>query len=447
MIPVYFLIIVFFIWYAKKDFKKSLILFAAVYSLFNPGMAIRFQPPAITINLVLTFFFVVAYYIKYRKTFKDSERSFFQKSFLWMIVSTIVSAIVAILNGDTSALTQGARVILSEYVFIFVFWNTCTTKQDLQFFTKCILTVFCVVFAYGIFEYITNSNPILDIIRVNIPDAYSDDKLYISDLENINRDGRARYQSLFYITILYGISSILFAFYVITIYRNQKDFILKKRFLLLLVLLSFYACYVSNSKTPIIAVPILFMPFLLKKTYLFLLWILLPIILVHPEMFNNVIGNVVKLEAFDVNNNDFSDGSNIAMRLRQLNISFTAFLNAPIWGNGLKYSSYLASTAKGAELLGAESCWFKLLIEQGAFGLIAFVYNIHTFVKNGFEISKSDGRSLGFFALGFFVIVSITDIGYSLFYVLFIAMYKILRFNNANLICYDYTFTCSNFNK
>lgn len=430
MILVYFFIILFFIWYAKKNFAKSLILFAAVYHLFNSGMAIRYQPPAITVNLVLILFFVIIYYFKYRQKYQSFEEPFFKRPFIWMIISIIVSIGVALLDGNISALTMGIRMILSEYVFILIFWNVCKTRQDLYFFTKCILIVFCIVFSYGIFEYMTNSNPILEIIYAHIPSEYADDKLYISDLGDINRGGRARFQSLFYITILYGVCSILFAFYIITVFKMQKEFILKKKYLLLLLILSLFACYLCNSKTPVIAIPIIFLPYLLKNKFSIFTLIVL-IIFINPDFFNSFLGNIIDLDSLNVNN-DVSDGSSAAMRIRQLNIAINAFMNAPVCGNGLKYSSYLSSTVAGAELLGAESCWFKLLIEQGTFGLIAFVYIICVFLKKGYEISKYEGKILLFFALGFFVIVSITDIGYSLFYVLFIAMYKILKNKNAN---------------
>ena len=54
----------------------------------------------------------------------------------------------------------------------------------------------------------------MDLIKDMIPEEYADDKLYVSDLENL-RDGRFRAQSLFFITILYGISSLLFMFFIL----------------------------------------------------------------------------------------------------------------------------------------------------------------------------------------------------------------------------------------
>ena len=409
-------------------------------------MAIRFQPPAITVNLVLVIFFAVMYYLKYRYKFLLSCEPFFKKAFLWMLISLITSIGVALLNGDTSAFTMGIRIIFSQYIFVFVFWHVCNTRKDLIYFSKCILGVFTIVFAYGLFEYMTDSNPFLDMIRANIPDAYADDKLYISDLEYKLRGGRARLQSLFYITILYGINSILFVFYIITVFKKQKDFKIKKFYLWIMVLLGLFACYLSNSKTPIVAIPLFAFPYFFKNKYSLLVWISLAVFILDPEIFNQIIGQVIDLESLDINNDDVSSGSTFAMRLRQLDVSFNAFLKSPFFGNGLKYSGYLASTIAGADLLGAESCWFKLLIEQGLLGISAYIYIMYTFIKEGAKISKNDKCSLSFFALAFFVIVSITDIGYELFYILFIALYKIYSFNNSN-INYDKTVSYSNITK
>ena len=433
MTIVYILIVLFFILYARKDFSKSLILFAAIHNLFNSGMAIRFQPPAITIDLLLNVFFVFMYYTKYKNIVKSSKEPFFKQSFVWMIISLMISTIVAVLGGNTSAITMGIRTILSQYVFIFIFWHVCNTEKQLLYFSKCIIVAFTIVLVYGLFEYITNSNPILNIIHANIPDAYADDKLYISDLEYTLRGGRARLQSLFYITILYGISSVLFVFYVITVFRKQKDFEINKQYMYFLVACGLFACYLSNSKTPIIAIPIIFLPYIFKRKYSIFILIILAYFIFNPNLFNSLLSNVVNINAFDVNNDDPNAGSTVAMRLIQLEISFNAFMQSPIWGNGLRYSGYLASTSAGAELLGAESCWFKLLIEQGVLGILAFVNIIYTFVKKGVEISKNDRCTLGFFGLGFYLIVSITDIGFELFYVLFIALYKIYGINKSKM--------------
>lgn len=88
-----------------------------------------------------------------------------------------------------------------------------------------------------------------------IPEEYADDKLYVSDLENL-RDGRFRAQSLFFITILYGISS-LFMFFILNIRKYKHLFKIKKTGIYFLVIFSLFACYASNSKTPLVALPFL----------------------------------------------------------------------------------------------------------------------------------------------------------------------------------------------
>lgn len=432
MIALYILIIVFFIWYSNKDFSRSVLLFAAVHILFNAGMAIRFQPPAITIDLVLNMYFIFMYYTKYKFMYNTNDNAFFKKPFIWMLVSLIISIVIAILDGNISALTMGIRILLSQYIFIFVFWHVCNSKENLHYFSKCIIWVFAIVFVYGLFEFFTNTNPFLDLIRSHIPNAYAENKIYLSDLHDLQRGGRARLQSLFYITIMYGICSVLFVFYLFSAYKNQKELTISKYTVILLSILGIFACYLSNSKTPIVVLPCFFFPYLFKNKYSIIAWIIIFILLIQPDLFNNLIEKLIDVDSLDINNEDASTGSTAAMRLRQFEISKQAFLNAPIFGNGLRYSSYLATTIEGHDLLGAESCWFKLLIEQGLFGIIAFIYIIANFIVSGFKISKGDAKSLAFFALGFFIIVSITDIGYELFYVLYIALYRMYSLNINN---------------
>lgn len=426
MILLYLAVIAFFVWYSTRSFEKSFFLFVVVRLFFNPGMALRYQPPALTVDFLLCAYFCVMFFINRKRYRIFSDSCFFEKSFFLMIISYAVSTAVAVLDGNMSAISWSIRIVLCNYLIYIIFWRVCTSDFLSLCVVKTIETAFIFVLLYGVFEAVAGINPVLNFINSSIPQEYSADKMYLSDLSNLSRGGRARYQSLFYITILYGIAMMLFAFYiplVKNIYTHKN-----KLFYPLLFAGCLIASFLSNSKTPIVAFPIFLIPYLKKRAYA------IPIILGCVIVFflsysdQSFISNFIDMNTFDTKNYNSRDGSNMQMRLNQLEISWTAFCESPIVGNGIKYASYLAKTSRGFGLLGAESCWFKLLIEQGAVGIFAYLTVIFSFLKMSLHMNRNIRYPLFFYACGFFVMASITDIAYDVFFLLYITVVKVHYF-------------------
>lgn len=431
MIVLYFAIIILFVVWGLKDFKKSFITYAAVSFLFNAGMAIRYAPPSISVNLVLNLFFTVLYFFGEKKKTKSFTSFPLKNSFLLMAFSVGISALTTWVNGSFSGVTFAIGNILGIYLFIYIFWNVCDGYKDIKYFILCLIVVFIVVYGYGVFEYVTRSNPILDTMKNMIPAEYADSKLYVSDLEDL-RDGRFRAQSLFYITILYGICSLLFMFFILYLRKYKYLFQFKKISILLLVMFSLFACYASNSKTPLVALPIFVMPLVIKNRFLFSLLVILAFVFLYdPTMLLSPLANIINLEAFDVNNTDTSDGSNAYMRLMQLEASIEYWMKAPVLGNGLRSSALFSE--KDIRLLGCESVWFRTMIEFGALGIIAYIKLIIDCLRTSVKYDKT--YYIFFYSLAFYLICSITDINYTLYFMCFCIMLKLCMLkNNHGLI-------------
>lgn len=428
MIAVWFAIILIFIVWGFKDYKKSFLTYAAVSLLINAGMAIRYAPPSIGVSLVLNLFFVLLYHYKKRYVYKSAFHFPLKKAFLWMSASLCVSAIVTWSNGSISGITSAINNIFGIYLFIYVFWNVCESKQDIKYFISCLVVVFAVSYIYGIYEYSTHSNPILDSIKAMIPDEYSEGKLAMSDVENL-RDGRFRAQSLFYISILYGINSVLFMFFVLFVNKYKQYLNFGKMCLALIVCFSLFACYTSNSKTPLVAIPLFVLPYVLKNKIAFMLFAVLSIIIIiSPEYILSLLGDIINLEAFDVKNEDMSGGSNIYMRMLQLEASVEYWMKAPLFGNGLRSGAMFSE--RDARLFGCESVWFRTMIERGALGLVAYIIMIINCLKVSLKYDKK--YFLFMYTVAFYVICSITDINYTMYFMCFCVMVKSSIKNSIN---------------
>lgn len=416
----FLLFVLVIIGYSFKNFKRAFFIFISISILLNPGIAIKYSPPAITVSLALTLFFIVMFYFK-KEQFKSQDKCFFGRAFALMIASYTISMFIAYFDGNKSALTYTINLLASRFIIFYVLWRLLETSEDIRFLHKWLGFIFTAALAYGVYEFTTNSNPVLEYIESVIPEEFSANKLYLSDLENTNRGGRARYQSLFYITIEYGMACLMYAFFLLQT-KTVKSWVNRKKIITIaLFVLCFFALWACNSKTPLVALPIFILPYFVKSfrnlviaSTAFLVLSSLPID--YLALLNNVI-DVSSLTG----GSDEATGSTLDMRLIQLGVSLDAFRQAPIFGMGIRYASILAEI--NPDLLGAESCWFKLLIEQGAFGIIAFSYIIISFVREGLRIDE-DRFTISFYAIAFFVMCSITDIAYDVFFILFILMVK-----------------------
>lgn len=425
MITLYFAIIIIFIVWGLKDYKKSFITYAAVSLLLNAGIAIRYAPPSISVNLVLNLFFVILYFTVEKKKYKSFSAFPLKNAFLLLAFSIGISAVITWVNGSFSGITSAINNILGIYLFVYVFWNICDGYKDIKYFVSCLIVVFILVYVYGIFEYITRSNPVLDIIKDMIPEEYADDKLYVSDLENL-RDGRFRAQSLFFITILYGVCSLLFLFFVLNIRKYKHLFRFNKIGIYLLVIFSLFACYASNSKTPLVALPLFIMPLFIRNKLLFSLLVIIAfVLLLDPTILVSPLKNVIDIKAFDVNNSDMSEGSNAYMRLLQLEASFEYWMKSPILGNGLRSGAMFSE--RDFRLFGCESVWFRTMIESGALGLIAYAKLIIDSLKTSVKFDKT--YYMFFYSLAFYLICSITDINYTMYFMCFCIMLKLCMLN------------------
>ena len=84
-------------------------------------------------------------------------------------------------------------------------------------------------------------------------------------------------------------------------------------------------------------------------------------------MFDNIVDSFV--------HSDDAEGSNADMRISQFQAAYDYFIRHPLFGNGIGATS--VATQKNAQLLGAESCIFIIMIDRVIFGFIAYgLFNI-----------------------------------------------------------------------
>lgn len=120
-------------------------------------------------------------------------------------------------------------------------------------------------------------------------------------------------------------------------------------------------------------------------------------------------------------------GSSESMRMTQLEIALMYFYESPIVGNGIM-STFNVALENNAELYGAESIWFTLLIDFGIIGCIAFLFLYYSCWKTSPNILK---MGMGFLLVASLIdnsLTSLPGIGYDFLLTITIVLHSVDRF-------------------
>ena len=244
---------------------------------------------------------------------------------------------------------------------------------------------------YSLYESALQVNPFVDYMKSI--GTYS----YNYDLQI--RFGLKRCYTFFPMHITNGaVSIILFS---ILLYAKIKKIIQGRYVDIIIVLLGFNA-FATGARSVIISFLIASLFFVNKKfitmKHIFVLYIIAIIIFVGLW---DYIKNI--MDAFI--HTDSVAGSNSDMREVQLELALF-FLNQSFWlGNGMGFTYYVITNYK--EMMGAESLWFPVMMEQGVLGVIAYILFFIFIIIYGF---KEEMKNLAFFSIGFLVLFTMTSV-------------------------------------
>lgn len=105
-----------------------------------------------------------------------------------------------------------------------------------------------------------------------------------------------------------------------------------------------------------------------KFKYIMLLLVIIAVVYFNnQELFDEIIDSFI--------HSDEAGGSSVEMRQSQFQVAYNFFIRHPLFGNGI--GAVNQAIQKDAQLLGAESCIFIIMIDRGLFGFLAYgLFNI-----------------------------------------------------------------------
>lgn len=417
--------------YILVDFKKAFILFLIFRLLLNPNINLINIPgvPLLTLEFVLCFLFWCIYLVKRNNVNIDKTPFPLKTAFVFNIISLILSSIFGIAGFGNAAFNL-IKEILENYISIWLIWVLLKDKKDYIFLIKGITIVFLLTSVYGIFEATTHTNPIMDYITSIAGD--NDDK--IVNWSYTTEEGRGyRIRSIFIHAIGAGMNWSLFfliVFYLFTSYN--KSIKLKYKYLIIVTVVSIVCLFFTNSRGPLIFSMIGILPLINFKNKKNITLILLGfatffiVFYQKDEIFTNIYSIFSKSVQEEVG------GSNLDMRLEQLDASLRIMKEYPLFGIGLKGLNYYFNQYLVSQLLGLESIWFWVLVQQGIFGVITTLYLIYSLVyKLGI---KAKNYYVLFLSLAYFITYSMTSVpGFSL-YLLYVFIFMFIKIKKWNTL-------------
>lgn len=376
----------FVVFFATRDFKRTVLIWVPFSFLFNPQVCVLYTSPITALTVAVDLSLVMLYFLYYRiNQFKSqfySEKFFFSSAIKLMVLSYIISSFFSVIPFGSS-FNRLIKTTVDNFGIIYLLYRCLNTKEDVLLFIKCFCISAIIFCSNGIIEGLIGENLWGDFVFYN---SRCDETTlgrgwhYPNFISGGNvRFGMLRCYSFFNLHIAYGFACCLVLFVLLIIF-NQGNKIFNgisqsynKMIYYLLFLMLFLSIIFCNSKGPMLMVIFILLTqysvsSLLRPMVLFSLVLLVCIILLYfPEYLYNF------LSLSDEELAEEGGGSTMQTRQEQFATAYELFVRNPLVGNGIGSTTYLRQYGF-EEIRGAESAWLKVLPDQGILGAIAYLY-------------------------------------------------------------------------
>lgn len=305
--------------------------------------------------------------------------------------------------------------IIETYFILFLGYFTIRQKEDCIHLVKPIIIISIIIGVYGLFNFITLTNPYYRFVIDNFFTGGDADLTSRLNILNTNRE-RFRATSTFNSPFNYGYISALLTLILLHWQREQRN-----KFLITALFCTIIGIFLSNSRTVLFAGTISIVIYIIS-TYKLSKKISLSIFIFLIAISSYTVIPVVKqnidntLDIFQTGGEN-TKGSSVEMRMLQLAGAYSYFSQNPLIGNGYNYIykelgwGDRDNATLDSNMFGFESIIYSLLIEQGIIGLVTkllfFISLITYFIKQKRLLINKDLSSLGISLTTLFLLFSI----------------------------------------
>lgn len=359
--------------------NKNITTFYVIFIMFLPNtMYIVDQPglPLISFKrmyiAVWVVFFIASIIINRSINGQITQLPFYRGCLYITLLLGFVTA--ATFKNNPIAIPGYLSFILETIFPVFMVWIVFKDSDSVLRVIKILVYVYTLVALYGVFAYLYDSNPLLELL---VSEDSSRKLLFTYDSnERAGIEGRA--QSFFAHPLHLGyISSVI----MVMVFGVQKGFKLFPIIIYLSILfVLMLSVMLAGSRSPILLLIISMFVYAVYSGWvsyfkIFLISVLVLVFIIGSGMHESILGNRLVLitsifEDFLTGDSGLG-GSSIDMRLSQLAAAINIFLDSPIYGHGMGYIRTVIENRLAPGLLRGESFAFKI-IDIGVIGMIGY---------------------------------------------------------------------------
>mgnify|MGYP007069917081 CR=1 FL=1 len=201
--------------FAINNVKKAVIMWIPLHVFTNPLIALKFSQPGISLSIGITtmlclVFFVKTFFSKTGNIEYNNGRYALKPVLFLMLFSYLISYIFSVVS-VTAAFNRTIKYFMEGFIFLYVFHRCLNDKQDLRLFVKTTCIVVILVVVYGLYEFFSLDNPVLDFSYYSAPRSrYTYDRMHYFPGMHLIRYGLPRCYSFFPQHLAFGVGCVFF---------------------------------------------------------------------------------------------------------------------------------------------------------------------------------------------------------------------------------------------
>jgi len=427
---IFSLIALLIIIYSWNNFKNSVIVLCIFELFLNQNINLINVPgiPLLSMSTALNLYFLFYFYFFQRKKFVSrTDRFPLKKAFILIGISYLLSCIFSLAE-FTNTLTRGLQNFVTPFLFVWMLWYVIKTSKDFKFFFILLAIAFSFIIIYAFYEKSTGNKPLMTYEQ-SLNKGGDESKIIDWNYDNDERAAGGRIQSVFIHPIGAGLNfGLCFILFLYLFLYYKRFFNINICFTLCLLGSLLLCVFFSNSRGPLIFLIVAALGLVNLSSSKFYIGTFLGIIL-----FLSLYGYIAPymdniLSLFDASAQKRVGGSDANMRMLQFAAGYELFQEHPLVGYGIKSLTYISNKQMVNALLGIESIWLRLMVEQGLIGLCSYIFLFYSMLKSA--IGKTKNFTI-FLTLAFIVVSSISSTPGFADHLFFIILFFSIRVQNG----------------
>lgn len=388
--PIILIIVIISSFNILKDFKRGVNIVIALRLLIPAS--VRLIGVGISLNSFLTILLLISFLI--HKEYRKRMPSKLQIIIILFLLSSIMLTPYALNMTVIDQIKKMINFFIVDMLMGILSWYGIQNKEDFKKLLKTLFITFCIIGIYGIYEYVSKSNPYANWAT----EYFGAQKNFSTMFLNENRGFLVgRIMGTSFHPLAWGlIMGTAFSFF------NNNLFLLGKKNYIILLPLILINIFLCGSRSAIIMV-ITYITIRifnnikknLKKIIIFLVICTCITPLLPKTKDTKAFINTIESSIFFWNENKSKEagvsGSSVSMRWEQLIFSFYLIQDSFLTGNGYGFSDIAQTntTGKYEKMMGFESILFTKIVNQGILGLLFFFIFYFNLLKYTRHLTKN----------------------------------------------------------